>query len=115
MNTSDQASRFSRSTEYRLKAKYMAESAFEIAIVELADNRHRLKQIFKSGPSDALENLRASEFGLEEPYNFKCVSLDIISMNTKGFSDDSLGIIAKITVEGSYENKKHRVSRTVQF
>jgi hypothetical protein len=115
INTSGEATRFSKKTEKMLKAKYMAESAFGIAIVELAENRHRMRQNFKPGMSRALENLSAREFKIGKPYDFKCDSLEILSMKTSGFSQNSLGIIVRISVTGIYDNVTHKLTRTVQF
>lgn len=99
----------------QLKAHYMAETAIKVSILKIAE----LSQLFyqasnalKLGNSQLMDSylsdINGNNFGIDPPYDFRIISLDLIARN-KG------SLIVKIVAEGKFRNYCERITKTVEL
>lgn len=104
-----------KNDEKRLKARYAAESGFGAAVVRLAETVDRAGGRIPSGRCDALEGMNPADYGFMAPYGFKCTDLEILATGATGSSGGGYGIIARVKMEGWFEDVSHSIERSIKF
>lgn len=104
-----------KNDEKRLKARYAAESGFGAAIVRLAETVDRAGGRIQNGKCEALAGMNPADYGFMPPYGFKCTELEILASGTAGSSGGGYGIIARVRMEGWFDDVSHTIERSIKF